>query len=219
MRWSNIWALIRKDALLEWREPLQLIAMSLYLIASVFVVYQVFASIIKPEVWVALFWITYLFGATLMAARSFQREAGGRYYFFYTLCSPGELIVAKLIFNAVIFFILALVNWMLFSLFLGQPLEIPSMFFLLCVFGGIGFSGILTLINGIAVKVKNHPALSAILGFPLMLPLIMVLLAASGHALVGMPWEDTQPYLIASGALALLSNALSVLLFPFLWRE
>ncbi|TVQ76135.1 MAG: ABC transporter permease [Flavobacteriales bacterium] len=219
MQWKHIVTLVRKDILLEWREPLQLLAMSIYLVASVFVVYLVFQSIIRPEVWIALFWITYLFGATLLAARSFQREAGGRYYYFYTLCSPMELMVAKLIFNAFIFFLLALFNWLLFTLFLGQPLEKVTLFFGLCFLGGLGFSGVLTLINGIAVKVKNHPALSAILGFPLMLPLILVLLAASSHAMVGVDWEQTQPYVIAAAALAVLTNVLSVLLFPFLWKE
>jgi heme exporter protein B len=85
--------------------------------------------------------------------------------------------------------------------------------------GGFSFSAVLTLINGISVKVKNHPALSAILGFPLMLPIILVLLAASARAMVGADFSETRPYLIALGGLTFTSGFLSVILFPFLWRE
>ncbi|MCC5916994.1 MAG: hypothetical protein JJU02_06665 [Cryomorphaceae bacterium] len=219
MRWNRVFALVKKDVLLEWRQPFQSLSMALYLVSTVYVIYLVFNAIIRPDVWVALFWISYLFGAMIISAKSFQRESGGRYFFFYTLCSPLELMVAKLIFNGAIFFLLALLNWFLYALFLGNPLENSGVFLLLCFFAGLSFSGVLTLINGISVKVKNHPALSAILGFPLMLPIIMVLLAGSAHALVGMPWVETRSYVIALGGLAVTTSLLSVILFPFLWKE
>jgi heme exporter protein B len=219
MDWKRIFTLIKKDILLEWRQPYQSLSMVLYLVSTVYVIYLVFNAIIRPDVWVALFWISYLFGAMIISSRSFQRESGGRYFFFYTLCSPAELMVAKLIFNGLIFFLLAMLNWALYALFLGSPVYNSFLFFGLCLLAGLSFSGVLTLINGISVKVKNHPALSAILGFPLMLPVILVLLAGSGHAMVGVEWSETQPYFIALLGLTVTASLLSIILFPFLWKE
>ncbi len=219
VNWKRIRALIKKDVLLEWRQPFQSLSMVLYLVSTVYIIYLIFNAIIRPEVWVALFWISYLFGAMIISSKSFQRESGGRYFYFYTLCTPAELMMAKLLFNAVLFALLALLNWGLFSLFLGNAIENNDVFLLLCVMGGFSFSAVLTLINGISVKVKNHPALSAILGFPLMLPIILVLLAGSARAMVGEVFSETQPYIIALGGLTFTSGLLSVMLFPFLWRE
>lgn len=219
VNWKRVLTLIKKDVLLEWRQPFQSLSMVLYLVSTVYIIYLVFNAIIRPEVWVALFWISYLFGAMIISSRSFQRESGGRYYYFYTLCTPSEMMMAKLLFNAVIFSLLALLNWLLYAVFLGNAIFQNDIFFLLCVLGGFSFSAVLTLINGISVKVKNHPALSAILGFPLMLPILLVLLAASARAMVGAEFSETQPYLIALAGLTFTSGLLSVILFPFLWRE
>lgn len=215
----RIFALIKKDVLLEWRQPFQSLSMVLYLLSTVYIVYLVFNAIIRPDVWVALFWITYLFGAMIISSRSFQRESGGRYFYFYTLCSPAELMIAKLIFNAVIFGLLALLNWLLYAVFLGNAIFHNGIFFLLCLLAGFSFAGVLTLINGISVKVKNHPALSAILGFPLMLPILLVLLAGSARAMVGADFSETQPYLLALGGLSVTTFVLSIVLFPYLWKE
>ena len=59
----------------------------------------------------------------------------------------------------------------------------------------------------------------AILGFPIVLPLLLAILRASKLALDGVAWSVTGNYLLAILAMDVLAVALSAILFPYLWRD
>jgi heme exporter protein B len=59
----------------------------------------------------------------------------------------------------------------------------------------------------------------AILGLPVILPLLLLLMRFSKNAIDGIAWTANANYAWQLGALALLAAALSYILFPYLWRE
>ncbi|HNK85881.1 MAG TPA: hypothetical protein PKL41_11800, partial [Flavobacteriales bacterium] len=65
----------------------------------------------------------------------------------------------------------------------------------------------------------SGPGLMAILGFPIVLPLLLAILRASKLALDGVAWSVTGNYLLAILAMDVLAVALSAILFPYLWRD
>jgi heme exporter protein B len=58
----------------------------------------------------------------------------------------------------------------------------------------------------------------AILGFPLMVPMLLLLIKVSKNALDGLDRSVSQQSLLTLLALNMLVGAVSYLLFPFLWR-
>ena len=87
------------------------------------------------------------------------------------------------------------------------------------IFGGIGFALVLTLISALAARAGNGIGLMAILGFPIVLPMLLSVMKASKLALDGMGWDVTGKYVLWLLLIDLITVALAWLLFPYLWRD
>jgi heme exporter protein B len=92
------------------------------------------------------------------------------------------------------------------------------MFILALLFSSSGLSGVLSLMSAIASK-ANNVSLMAILSFPVIMPLIMVSIKLSKHAIDGLAWSVSYNYLLILIMLNFIVIALSTLLFPYLWRD
>jgi heme exporter protein B len=92
-------------------------------------------------------------------------------------------------------------------------------FVLAVVLGGIGFAAVLTLISAIAARAGNGIGLMAILGFPLVLPLLLTVMRASKLALDGVAWSVTSTYFGGLVLLDVITVTLAWILFPYLWRD
>jgi heme exporter protein B len=106
-----------------------------------------------------------------------------------------------------------------YLLVLGNPIADLGLFIFNLVIGAVGFSSTLTLVSGITQKAGNSTTLMAILGFPIILPLLLMLIKVSRNAIDGLPWSDSQDELLVLGALNLVVLACSYILFPYLWRS
>jgi len=222
MKGSHILALLKKELLLEWRMRAALQGMLLYVASTIFVCYLSFrlkTGLMGVPTWNALFWIILLFVATTAISKSFHQESSNRQFYYYFLCKPEEIIFAKIIYNALIVAFLGLLCLLFYSLVLGNPAEDLGLFVTNLLLGAIGFSSTLTLVSGITQKAGNSTTLMAILGFPIILPLLLMLIKVSRHAIDGLPWGDSQDELLVLGALNLVVLACSYILFPFLWRS
>jgi heme exporter protein B len=92
------------------------------------------------------------------------------------------------------------------------------LFLLTLTMGSFGFSSLLTMVSAIASKSGNNFTLMAILSFPIILPLLMVLIKLSKNALDGLEKWDVQ-YLLILLCINMIIIALSYLLFRYLWRD
>jgi heme exporter protein B len=93
------------------------------------------------------------------------------------------------------------------------------MFIASVVFGAFGLAIILSLLSTIASKAGNNMTLLAILGLPVLLPLILVCTTLMKNAIDGLDWSIQWKYLFVLIGLNVVSFGLSVILFPYLWRE
>jgi heme exporter protein B len=85
--------------------------------------------------------------------------------------------------------------------------------------GAVGFAASLTLVAGIAAKAENSATLMAILSFPVILPLLLLLLRVSKNAMDGLERSASRDELLSILAIDAIVLALSVLLFPFIWKS
>lgn len=215
-------ALMRKEFLLEWRQRYALNGMLLYIVGAVFVCYLSFNARpgqLTPIVWNTLFWLILLFTAINAIAKSFVQERAGRQLYYYTLASPQQIILAKIGYNTALMLVLALLGFSVYAFVLGNPVHDVGMYLLTLVLGAVGFAASLTLVSGIASKAENPATLMAVLSFPIILPLLLMLLKLSKNALDGLDrsanWDEIGVLL----AIDVIVLTLSWLLFPFLWRS
>ena len=221
-QWKEIKALLGKELLLEWRQRYALNGVLLYVASTIFVCYlsfQLNKGALHPLTWNALFWIIMLFAALNAVSKSFQQEQDGRFFFYYMMASPQSIILSKMLYNAVLLLSIGLVAFGFYSFVLGNPVDDLGLFLLNIILGGLGFASSLTLISGIASKAKNGGTLMAVLGFPVVLPMVLLLIKVSKNALDGLSRSSSYDELMTLGAINLIVVAASYLLFPYLWKS
>lgn len=222
MKPTEIAHLVRLEVALDLRQRAAWAGMLLYVVSAVYTAYLAVKGSLGTSTWNALFWIILLFAAFNALARSFQREDAGRQLYLYTLVDPRSVVLARALYNAVTMVVLSLLSLLVFSLLMGTaPMASANVgqFVLAVVLGGIGFAAVLTLISAIAARAGNGIGLMAILGFPLVLPLLLTVMRASKLALDGVAWSVTSTYFGGIVLLDVITVTLAWILFPYLWRD
>ncbi|WP_442588518.1 heme exporter protein CcmB [Pedobacter sp. AW31-3R] len=210
--------LIRKEILLEWRSKYALNGVVLYVVSTVFVCFLSFVSL-RGITWNALFWIIMLFASINTVSKSFLQESRGRQLYIYTVASPIALIISKTIYNVFLMLLVTLVALAFYTLVFDYVPEDMGMYFLATILGSLSFSTIFTMISAIASKAGNGGMLMAILSFPVIIPVITVLIKLTKNAVDGL---DRSVSLDEIGILLIINvlvMAVSLLLFPYLWRD
>jgi len=217
---QRIFTLVKKDILLELRLQHSFYGVLLYIAATVYVLYLTLPSAPEPYVWNTLFWVIQLFVCINTVAKSFLSESRGRMLYFYTINSPVDFIFAKLIYNVILMMVMSLITLSLFLAFLDNPLSDSARFVGVVLLGGISISMVFTLMSAIAAKAQQNAALIAILGFPVILPQLLLLMRLSKAAFNENFREGA--LLQLTGLVSLLDIAviaLAFILYPFLWKE
>jgi heme exporter protein B len=214
---NHIFTLFKKDLLLEIRQQYSFYGVLLYIGATIFVLYMAIES---PEsnVWNGLFWVIQIFISVNAVAKSFLQESRGRMLYFYSIAGPRDFVLAKLLFNSLLMLLMSLLSLGLFMLFLGNPLVKAGAFVGLVLLGGWSLSLVFTFLAAIAAKAQQNAAIMAILGFPLIIPQLILLMRLSNAT-----FSDTIPIpgttILLLIALDLMVVLLAVILFPFLWKD
>lgn len=209
---------MRKDVLLEWRKKYSFYGILLYLASAVFMI-NLLIDHPESETWNVLFWIILLFVSVNAVAKSFLQESKARQLYYYTILNPRHVILSKLIYNAVLMLIMSLIALGLFIMFLGNPALQFGKFFMVVLVGGLSLSTLFTLLSAIAGKAGGNSALIAILGFPIVIPQLILLSDLSKPLLEPMLTEGWWQLFFVLMALNILIVALSFILYPFLWKE
>lgn len=215
---SQVKYLIKKELLLEWRSKYALNGVLLYVVSTVFVCFLSFVSVI-PVTWNALFWIIMLFASINAVSKSFLQESKGRQLYIYTIASPIALIISKTIYNILLMMVLTIIALSFYTLVFGYVPQDLGLYILATVLGSLSFSTIFTMISAIASKAGNGGMLMAILSFPVIIPVLIVLIKLTKNAIDGLDrsvsMDEIGLLLVINGLVA----AVSLLLFPYLWRD
>ncbi len=214
---TQIWALFKKDLLLEIRQQYTFYGILLYIGATIFVLYM---AMDEPEsrVWNGLFWVIQLFICINAVAKSFLQESRGRMLYFQSLSSPQNFVLAKLLFNSLLMILMSALSLGLFMLFLGNPVQKMAQFIGLVILGGWGLSLVFSFLAAIAAKAQQSAAIMAILGFPLIIPQLLMLMQVSNSF-----FSKSNPEILTTvlllATIDLFVIILAIILFPFLWKD
>ena len=214
-------SLFKKEVLLEWRRKYAFNGILLYLTSTIFVCYFSFKlqhQSLNPISWNALFWIILLFTAVNTIAKSFIQESEGRQIYYYQLATPEAIIFSKICYNSVLMLLMGLLALLVYSIVLGNPVQNLGLFIANLSLGSLCFASNLTMVSAIAAKSGNNATLMAVLIFPVILPVLLLLIKVSKNAIDDLALSSSYDELSVIAALNLIVLTVSYILFPYLWR-
>lgn len=214
----HIATLLKKDVLLEIRQQYTFYGILLYVASTIFVLYLAMG---QPDaaVWNGLFWMIQLFICVNAVAKSFLQESSGRMLYYYSIAGARDFIISKLIFNMLLMIVMSITSLLLFRLLMGDPLQHPWKFVGVVCLGGSSFSMVFTFLAAIAARARQNAAMIAILGFPLIIPQVLLLMRVSNTAFSDVIQGGFAEMALLLAGLDVLVVMLAIILFPFLWKD
>lgn len=216
---KEILALLYKELLIEWKQKYALNGLLLYVVSMVVVISLALVGKLNPVTWNILYWIILLFVSINAVAKSFMSERPGNLLYLYALASPMAIIIAKMLYNFLLLTFMALITLVAYA-FLGG-IEIANWPLMVGIVGAgsAALAANLTLVSAIAAKAENRTTLLAVLSFPLIVPILLVLIDLSQNAIQGLDIGLEQNTFLLLGGIVVALTGVSVVLFPFVWRD
>ena len=215
-----ILSLIKKELLLEFRQKATIGGVLVYIIGTVFVSALCFKGKLDKPTWNALFWVITLFTSVTISGKSFFKETGGQALFNFLHYTPQQFIISKIIYNMLFMLCLSFITFFYYVFFIKNEVENMVLFVVILILASTGLAGVLSLMSAIASKASGNFAIMSILSFPVLLPIILVVIHLSKQAIDGIEWAGLGfDFLVILTALNILTIALSFILFPYLWRD
>lgn len=215
---STLVTLLHREILHEWRNKYAISGILLYLAGIVVLISFGFEEV-DDRVWMVLFWIAVLFTSVNAVAKSFLQESSGLQMYMYSIASPQLIILSRMIYNTILMVVLSVIALALYAFSLGFPVTGVSSFFLVMLMGAVAFALTFTMISAIAGSGRNAGTLTAILAFPILLPVLRILIRVSLESLVADALSANLQDLLYLLALNAFIAVLALVLFPYLWRD
>lgn len=219
---NQLSTLLAKDFRTEFRQRVLTAALLLFVGSACFSTYQVFfvgKARVNPLVWNSIFWLIVLFSSFQTVVRSFHSEMERRFWHYFFIVSPELLIISKLVYHFVMFSLTGWLTWVLLSVFFRNPIQDFALFSIALELGSLGLAAGLTLVSAISSKAGKNSTLLPVLGFPLLIPTLLLVIRLSISALDGLDWSVTYKNMTTLVGLDAIMIALSLILFPYLWRS
>ena len=211
--------LLKKEFRLEFRQRTAIASILLYVLSVVFIGFLSFKSGIRPDVWGALFWIVVFFAAINAAAKSFFSENRHKALYNYSLYAASDFVLAKIVYNTLLVWLVSFCGVFCFGWMISFPVQNMLLFVLTLALGGLALAGALSLMSCIAAKVGNSYAVMSLLSMPACIPVLLISLRLTRHAIDGLDWSVSLSYLGALALVDLIIISLSYFLFRYLWKE
>tara|TARA_B100001113_G_scaffold342412_1_gene328559 strand:- start:134 stop:796 length:663 start_codon:yes stop_codon:yes gene_type:complete len=218
---KNIFTILYKDYRIELSQSHLFFSVVLYLLSSIYIIYIAFQplGISNVETWVSIFWVIILFAAITVVSKSFFQESYKRNYYYYYLFTPDELIFSKLIYNFIFLFFVSIFSFIFFSFFIGNIIQSPIFFVTLLLLGSLSISNCLTLVSAIGYQVKNNSIIISVLSFPVIIPILLILIKISKLSSSEFSFNLIQDDIYLLILLNIIMISITKVLFNFLWRN
>ena len=218
---KNIFTILYKDYRIELSQSHLFFSVVLYLLSSIYIIYLAFQplGVSNVETWVSVFWVIILFGAITVVSKSFFQESYKRNYYYYYLFTPDELIFSKLIYNFIFLFFVSTFSFIFFSFFIGNIIQSSAFFITLLFLGSLSISNCLTLVSAIGYQVKNNSIIISVLSFPVIIPILLILIKISKLSSSEFSFNLIQDDIYLLILLNIIMISITKVLFNFLWRN
>jgi len=165
-------------------------------------------------------WVALTFGGVTGLNRVFAVEKENSRMEGLMLCPVDRAVIywGKVAGSFTFMLALALVVTPIFLALFNLPLFLPGLALIIAL-ALLGFAAVGTLFSAMAVNTRAREILLPILFLPVVVPVIIAAVQATGPVLAGMPWEEMVIYLQIITAFDIIYLVAATLVFEFVIEE
>ncbi len=217
-----LWAVIWKDLAAELRSRELLSAMLVFALLVIFIFN--FALELDPKtrsmVTAGVLWVTFAFAGTLGLNRSMamEKDRGCLDGLLLAPVDRSAIYFGKMIGNLIFMLIVEAIILPVYTVLYNINLFNLGLI-LVVLFGSWGYVAVGTLLASMAVQTRTRDILLPILLFPVVLPLFIAAVKASGGFLLGVPLDEIRPWLNLLLVYDVVFSAVAFMVFDYIVEE
>ena len=220
--WRKVIAITWKDTLSEMRTREIIFSVLVFTLLVIVIFNFAFAASQETMALIApgILWVTFAFAGVLSLNRAFilEKEEGCLEGLMVCPISREVIYVGKMLGSLLFMLIIEAIALPIFAFLFN--LEVLSLQLVVIVFlTTVGFVAVGTLFSALAVNTRAREMVLPILFFPIVIPLIIFAVKASGLALSGEPWNSLFSWLLIIAAFDAIFLVVSFLIFAFVIEE
>ena len=219
--WRNAIAITRKDVLSEMRTKEVIFSVLVFTLLVIVTFNFAFETTQETVKLVApgMLWVTFAFAGVLSLNRSFilEKEEGCLEGLMVCPIDREAIYVGKMLGSLVFMLIVEGIALPIFAFLFN--LVISLQLIVITVLATVGFVAVGTLFSALAVNTKAREMVLPILFLPIVVPVIVSAVKASGLALSGEPWSSLSSWLQIIVAFDAIFLVVSFLVFTFVIEE
>ncbi len=219
-----VWAIARKDLLVEFRTYERLIAMGAFVVLiGILFNFSIDTTVVRPQdIAAGLIWMTIIFGGMLGMGRTFSLEEqdGALTGILQSPIPLDALYLGKVLGNFVLLSVMVALVFLVFGMFFGLTFAGSLVSLVGVVASGVlGFVALTTLFSAMTTRSSMGEGLLPVLIFPLLVPVIVYGTTATNRLFAGRPFAEVDGNLRMLAAFAIGSTVVCAWLFRFVIEE
>ena len=219
--WRKVIAITWKDALSEMRTREIVFSVLVFTLLVIVIFNFAFGATQETMALVApgILWVTFAFAGVLSLNRSFilEKEEGCLEGLMVCPVSREVIYVGKMLGSLLFMLIIEAIALPIFAFLFNLVLSLQLV--VITVLTTVGFVAVGTLFSALAVNTRAREMVLPILFLPIIVPIIICAVKASGLALSGEPWGGLSSWLQIIGAFDAIFLVVSFLIFAFVIEE
>ena len=219
-----VWAIARKDLLVEFRTLERLTAMGAFVVLiGILFNFSIDTTVVRPQdIAAGLIWMTIIFGGMLGMGRTFSLEEqdGALTGILQSPIPLDALYLGKVLGNFVLLSVMVALVFLVFGMFFGLTFAGSLVSLVGGVASGVlGFVALTTLFSAMTTRSSMGEGLLPVLIFPLLVPVIVNGTTATNRVFAGRPCAEVDGNLRMLAAFAIGSTVVCAWLFRFVIEE
>ena len=220
--WRKVLAITWKDTLSEMRTKEIVFSVLVFTLVVIVIFNFAFGASQETMVLVApgMLWVTFAFAGVLSLNRSFipEKEEGCLEGLMACPIKREAIYVGKMLSSLLFMLIIEAIILPIFAVLFNLPV-LSLQLVTITVLTTVGFVAVGTLFSALAVNTKARELVLPILFLPIVTPIIIGAVKASGLALSGEPWGGLSTWLQIIGAFDAIFLVVAFLIFAFVIEE
>ncbi|MFC1942291.1 heme exporter protein CcmB [Chloroflexota bacterium] len=220
--WNKVIAITWKDVLSEMRTREIIFSVLIFALLVIVTFNFAFGADRQTMALVApgILWVTFTFAGVLSLNRSFipEKEDGCLEGLMVCPVSREAIYVGKMLGNFLFMLVVEIIALPVFALLFDLPVISPELI-AITLLATVGFVAVGTLFSALAVNTKAREMVLPILFLPVVVPVIIGAVSASGLALTGGSWGEIATWLQIIGAFDVIFIVVSFWVFAFIIEE
>jgi heme exporter protein B len=218
----TVFSIVWKDLIAEMRSRELLSAMLVFsfLVIIIFNFAIELEPKLRPVITPGVLWVTFVFAGTLGLNRSMaiEKDRGCLDGLLLAPVDRSAIFFGKMIGNLLFMFVVEMIILPVYSVLYNLNLFQPGLL-LVIVLGSVGYVTVGTLLSSMAVQTRTRDMLLPILLFPVIIPVLLAAVKASGGFLLGSELDQISAWLNLLIAYDVIFLAVAIMVFDNIVEE